>query len=261
MRTASANGLRIAYDDRGPRSEQVLLFLPGWCVNRSFFDPLAERLSAARRVVTLDWRGHGDSERPVGDFGHEELVADALAVIDACGARSVVPVAQAHGGWVALELRRRLGDHVPRIIATSWLVLDPPPPFGGVLEALQDRGRWQEARDRLFSMWVKDAPAALADRVRTEMGAYGFDTWANAGRAIAGEFARQGSALRALSAMAAPPSFLHLFSQPRADDYLEAQRAFARDNPWFEVRRLDAVSHFPALEIPDATAQAIASFV
>jgi len=31
-----------------------------------------------------------------------------LSVIQASGALSVIPIAQAHGGWLAIELRRRL---------------------------------------------------------------------------------------------------------------------------------------------------------
>jgi pimeloyl-ACP methyl ester carboxylesterase len=256
-----AGGVRVAYDERGPRRGPALLCLPGWGVSRSFFEPLAEHLERSRRVVTLDWRGHGESGRPAEDFGHAELVADALAVIEASGATDVVPVAQAHGAWVALELRRRLGRRVRGIVATSWLLLDPPPPFTGVLRALQDPEQWRGARDQLLGMWLAGAPPALSGRVRDDMGAYGFDTWARGGREIAAEYARHGSPLRALSTMTPPPAFLHLFSQPRAEGFLAAQQSFSRDNGWFSVQRLDAVSHFPPLEAPGATAAAIEAFV
>jgi pimeloyl-ACP methyl ester carboxylesterase len=209
----------------------------------------------------MDWSGHGDSASPPGDFGYARLVADALAVIRESGVRRVVPVAQAHGGWAAVALRRELGERVSKIVATSWLVLDPPPPFVGVLQALQDRERWQQAREQLFTMWVAGAPTELADRVRHEMGAYGFEMWARAGREIGMEYAQHGSPLRALAQLYPRPEFLHVFSQPRAADFLAAQQGFSRDNPWFLARRLDAVSHFPPLEVPEATAAEIERFV
>ena len=53
----------------------------------------------------------------------------------------------------------------------------------------------------------------------------------------------------------------HLFSQPRADEYLAGQRKFSAPNLWFSAKRLDGVTHFPALEIPDATAAEIESFL
>jgi hypothetical protein len=47
---------------------------------------------------------------------------------------------------------------------------------------------------------------------------------------------------------------VHVYAQPRAPDFLSAQESVARDHPWFAVRRLEAVSHFPTLEELDETA-------
>jgi pimeloyl-ACP methyl ester carboxylesterase len=261
MQYADARDVRIAYDDRGrPGHETAFLLLPGWGVNRGFFTALAEQLAASHRVLSLDWRGHGDSAAVTSDFGHAELTEDALAVLDAAGVRNVIPVGQAHGAWVALDLRRRLGERVPAMIAMSWLVLDPPPPFRGVLDALQDESRWQQARDQLFAMWTAGAPVVVAERVRREMGAYGFEIWARGARAIAAEYARHGNPLRAAAALTPPARLLHLFSQPKAPEFLEAQESFARQHPWFVVCRLDAASHFPALEAPESAAREIERF-
>lgn len=84
--------------------------------------------------------------------------------------------------------------------------------------------------------------------------------WARAGRAIVGAYERHGDPLRALLALDAPP-VLHLYAQPGAADYLAAQQDFAQRHPWFSVRRLEAVSHFPALEVPDAVAGAVERFL
>jgi hypothetical protein len=81
-----------------------------------------------------------------------------------------------------------------------------------VLEAAQDPERWREAREQLFSLWLKGAPAAVVDEVRREMGAYDFDIWSPAGRAIAADYARYGSPLRALAEIDPKPNVLHVFS-------------------------------------------------
>jgi pimeloyl-ACP methyl ester carboxylesterase len=162
---------------------------------------------------------------------------------------------------VALELQRRLGEQVRAWVALSWLVLDPPPPFLGVLEALQDPAREPAAREGLFAMWTKGAPSEVAERVRAEMGAYDFQMWARAGREIAAAYRQHGSPLRALAASGATTPLLHLYSQPRTPDFLAAQEAFARDHACFQVKRLDAISHFLPLEAPDATADAIDAFL
>jgi pimeloyl-ACP methyl ester carboxylesterase len=261
MRYADAGGLRIAYDDQGPRLDTAMLCLTGWWMNRGSYAPLAERLSGRHRVITLDWRGHGDSSRPRRDFGHEELADDAMAVIEASGAGRVVPVTQAHGGWAEVELRRRLGDRVEKIVASSWLVLDPPPQFAAALEALQDKERWREAREQLYSMWLTGAPEGVVEEIHREMSVYDFDMCSRAARAIAADYARYGNPLRALSEIDSKPNTLHVFSQPRAPESLAAQEAYSAANPWFSVKRLDGVSHFPLLEPPDETAAEIERFM
>lgn len=122
---AHSDGLRINYSDSG-QGEPALLYLPGWASDHTQVDPTAQLSAEHRRVLVLDWRGHGRSESPSTDFGYKEMVEDALSVIEASGAQHVVPVAQAHAGWVAIELRRRLGERTPRLVLTSFLVLDPP---------------------------------------------------------------------------------------------------------------------------------------
>lgn len=261
MRYANTGGIRIAYDDQGPRADTAVICLPGWCLNRSFYAPLADRLSARHRVITLDWRGHGDSSRPDTDFGHEELADDAMAVIEASGVGRVVSLSQAHPSWAAIELRRRLGDRVEKLIMSSWLVLDPPPPFLAALQALQDPLRWPEGREQLFSMWLAGAPKGVDEEVREEMGAYDFDMWARAANAVKADFARHGNPLRALGELDPTPDVLHLFSQPRDPDFLAAQETFSAANPWFSVKRLGGVSHFPPLELPDVTAAEIERFI
>ncbi|MCS7173939.1 MAG: alpha/beta hydrolase [Armatimonadetes bacterium] len=138
----------------------MLLFMPGWCASRRVFDELARRCATRRRALAPDWRGHGQSARPADDFGASDLPDDALAVIEASQADLVVPVALSHAGWVAIELRRRLGARIPKLVLLDWTVLDLPP-FLGALRSLQDPARWQQTRDQLLSMWLHglDIPA------------------------------------------------------------------------------------------------------
>jgi hypothetical protein len=60
------------------------------------------------------------------------------------GAEQVVPVSLAHSGWVAVELRRRLGSRIPKIVLLEWLVLEPPQHFLEALHGMQSPDRWRE---------------------------------------------------------------------------------------------------------------------
>ncbi len=93
MAFVDAEGIQIYYDDRG-EGEPALLCLPGWCNTHTIFAPLAERLSADHRVLAMDWHGHGYSQASDRDFGFPEMAVDALAVLEASGVRSVIPIAQ-----------------------------------------------------------------------------------------------------------------------------------------------------------------------
>ena len=259
MPTAYSRSLRIQYNDLS-RGSPAFLCLPGWCENKSVFGRITHALGRSQRVIALDWRGHGKSASEGGEFGHEELVEDALAVIRTSGVGTVIPVAISHAGWVALELRKRLGERVTRLVLLDWILGEPPPEFGAVLAGLQERERWLATREELFRAWIagSDEPHVVR-HIREEMGSYGHEMWARAARAIESAYG-DGTPFEALARLTPPCPVLHLFSQPRDKRTLAAQEDFARLHPWFHVRRLEAYSHFPALEMPDLTARAILDF-
>jgi pimeloyl-ACP methyl ester carboxylesterase len=258
-RATTRDGLVIAYDDAGS-SDTALLCMPGWCIERSVFAPLVGRAGPRRRVLALDWRGHGDSPKPAGDFGGAELLDDALAVIEASGASRVMPVAQAHASWIALELARRLGERVPAIVATSSMMFAPPPPFAGMLAGLQDAERFAATRDRLVGMWLEGGPNDVVTTIKGMTERYGLEMWSRGAREIASSFASHETFTSAASRLSPVRPVLHLFAQPRAPEYLAAHEAFARDHAWFRFKRLDGATHFPTLEAPDAVLEAIDAF-
>lgn len=53
---------------------------------------------------------------------------------------------------------------------------EPPSACVGALGALQDVGKWQATRDRLFSVWLQGVENSKVIRlVREVMGSYGFE--------------------------------------------------------------------------------------
>jgi pimeloyl-ACP methyl ester carboxylesterase len=261
-----SEGIRIYYDARG-EGEPALLCLPGFCNDHTIFAPLVERLSADHRVLVMDWRGHGKSQASDRDFGFAEMAGDAVAVIEDNGAHSVIPYAQGQLPWVAVELRRRLGERVPKMVASSWPVISArgnplAPRFLAAMEALQDETRWREAAENVVTMFVSGAPAPVQERIRNQMlESHGYEMWSRAGREIYAMFAQEGDPLTALSKLSPPVDVLHVYAQPPAPEYLSTQESFARDHPWFHVRRLEAESQFPTLEVPDETARVVREFV
>jgi pimeloyl-ACP methyl ester carboxylesterase len=253
-------GALIHYDDVG-QGEPALLFIPGWCTSRAVFRKLVPPCADFHRALVVDLPGHGESSMPGPDFDNATVVKHLRAVLDASGARQVVPVALSHAGWWALELRRQLGPRIPALVLLDWLVLDPPLPFLLALQTLQTP-QWKQARDGLFSLWLQGVSSPDIVRfVREDMGSFGQDMWRRAGREISTVYARQGSPLKALATLSPPVPTLHLYTQPDDDAWLSAQQAFASSHPWFHVQRLASHGHFPALELPEELAARLGRFL
>lgn len=256
-RTASP----VAYDDAGV-AEPALVCIPGWCGDRTVFAPLVAQVAEHRRVLTLDLPDHGESARTEEDFGSTCVVDQTVQVIEDAGLQQVVPVALAHAGWMALELRRRLGpDRVPAIVLVDWMVLGTPPGFLEALGALQSESSWEQVRGGLFSMWTDGVAEPAVHEYVASMAGYGFRHWSRAGREIARGFAAEPVPLAVLERLEIACPTLHLYAQPADEGYLAAQQGYAAAHPWFQVRRLDATSHFPPFEAAGEMAAAIQEFL
>ena len=248
------------FDDLGV-GDPTLLMLPGWCGDRSVFEPLAAGLAAGRRVVVSDLRGQGGLAHQTEDFDSARQIDDLVALVEEVGCDPVVPVALSHAGWLAIELRRRLGARrVPGVVLLDWMVLGTPPGFAEALAGLQDPDTWQAVRGALFEMWTAGVANGSVHDYVASMGDYDFAHWSRAGREIAAAYAREGSPLEALERLAVPCPTLHLYAQPADDGYLAAQHEAAARLGWFRVERLAATSHFPMFEVPGAMVTAIGEF-
>ncbi len=259
MKSTSASGATIRFSDRGD-NEPALLLMPGWCSDRTLFDDVAPKLSQNNRVLALDWRGHGDSERPEGEYDDYELVEDALAVIDASTADAIIPVAVAHAGWIAIALRRRLGDRIKKLVLIDWIVSDPPPAFIHVLRDLQGP-RWIQARDHLLEVWRGAVSNERVDAyLQSVMREYDGAMWSRAARSISNAYSECGSPLQEMARLQPPLPVLHIYSQPQDGGFAEMQAAFAARNPWYSYHKLAARTHLPTLEVPDEIVRVVTEF-
>ena len=252
--------IKIAYTETG-KGDTTILLLPGWCANRTVFDPIIPFLSKQHHVLSIDWRGHGESAKPVSDFGINELVDDALAVINDSEAKTIIPVPLAHAGWVAIKLKEKLGNRIPKIVLLEWIVFDAPPPFLTSLSAMQQPDQLKPTLDFLFAKWINNVSnSKLTHFVMDEMGSYQFDMWNRAGREISNAYNTYGNPLKAISNLREHPEVLHLYGQPDDPAYLQAQEKFIQSNSWFKVQKLDTKSHFPMFEKPALVGNSILSF-
>ncbi|MEV6331321.1 alpha/beta hydrolase [Streptomyces sp. NPDC051909] len=96
------DGVRLSVRDWGGDGRPFLL-LHGLAGHAGEWDGLARRLRAdGHRVLALDQRGHGASERHPADVSRAAYVADVLAVLDHFALDGTVLLGQSYGAHAAL---------------------------------------------------------------------------------------------------------------------------------------------------------------
>jgi pimeloyl-ACP methyl ester carboxylesterase len=135
------DGVRLACRDFGGDGQPVLL-LHGLAGHADEWAQTASWLTTRCRVVALDARGHGHSERVPGDVSRDAHVADLSFVIEQLGLHPVVLVGQSVGGVTALSLAGESPDLV------RGLVVVDASPIGGRDEAESAASQIDEALRR-----------------------------------------------------------------------------------------------------------------
>jgi non-heme chloroperoxidase len=104
------DGVKIFYQDWGPKTAQPIVFHHGWPLCSDDWD--AQMLFfAARgyRVIAHDRRGHGRSSQVSGGHDMDHYAADAAAVIEHLGLSNVIHVGHSTGGGEAARYVARHG--------------------------------------------------------------------------------------------------------------------------------------------------------
>lgn len=74
-------GVSLNAIDRG--EGQPLIMIPGWSQSAAEFGRNIDELSKGRRVIALDMRGHGESDKPDSGYRIQRLAKDFAEVVDA----------------------------------------------------------------------------------------------------------------------------------------------------------------------------------
>ena len=151
MPFADNGGLWLYYEVHGAGPN--LLLIHGYRDTVAAWKYQTGGLSAERRVIVMDVRGHGRSGLPAdGAYNFAGMAADAVAVLDAAGAEVADVVGHSMGGGIACQL---LIDHPGRI--RSVIFNDTSP-----LRANEERRATVDAQIEILRTEGIDA---LADRV------------------------------------------------------------------------------------------------
>jgi pimeloyl-ACP methyl ester carboxylesterase len=164
MKTAET--VHLAFDDTG-HGDPAIVLIHSLFTDRTYHADLVPRLTPRHRVLNLDLRGHGGSDRPDGRYTIDALTDDVARLCDEASVSRAIFCGTSIA--VALRLAARRPDLAAGVVLLDGALLPVLPAREGIgqLADAMDGPGW---RDALAGFFVPRA-AGAADRVRTDLAA------------------------------------------------------------------------------------------
>lgn len=103
----------IYYEETGDGPPLVLVH--GWSANRTFWEPQVSAFSASHRIVALDLRGHGLSDKPATGYTFDDHAADLKCVMEGLEVEGATLVGWSTGGGICTKYAATVGDHIAKL--------------------------------------------------------------------------------------------------------------------------------------------------
>lgn len=142
------NSISLAYRDSG--TGLPLVFLHAFPLNRTMWAPQEEALSSQFRVITVDLRGHGESDAPLWRYTLDQAAEDIRALMDHLSIGQAVLVGLSMGGYILFSFYRKYPDRVKALVLADT-------------KAQADTAEGREARFQMAQIAYRKGPAAIAD--------------------------------------------------------------------------------------------------
>lgn len=148
MMLAQVNGITLAFNDQG--NGFPLVFLHAFPLNRSMWTEQENALSSQFRVVTIDLRGHGESDAPLWHYTLDQAADDVCGLLDHLSIKQAVFVGLSMGGYILFAFYRKYGARVKGMVLADT-------------RAQADTEDGKRARFEMAQIAYKRGPSAIAD--------------------------------------------------------------------------------------------------
>ena len=142
------NGITLAYSDQG--TGLPIVFLHAFPLNRTMWAPQENALSSQFRIITIDLRGHGESDAPLWRYTLEQSADDVRVLLDHLSIRQAVFVGLSMGGYILFAFYRKYADRVKGLILADT-------------RAQADTPEGKHGRFLMAQTAYKEGPSAIAD--------------------------------------------------------------------------------------------------
>jgi pimeloyl-ACP methyl ester carboxylesterase len=98
----NCKGVKISYTD-SKIGDTTLLFVHGWCINKSYWSNQVNYFSRKYRVVTFDMPGFGESGKNRSDWSTKAYSRDVDSVISQLKLKNVILIGHSMAGDIVLQ--------------------------------------------------------------------------------------------------------------------------------------------------------------
>jgi pimeloyl-ACP methyl ester carboxylesterase len=113
---------KMAYTDTGGTGVPLVFLHGTGCDDVDWAETIAH-LPPGLHIVTLEFRGHGQTDVPAKPFTLQDLVSDLLQLADHINAENMLVVGHSLGGMVALEAASQSSRIVGLVLLEGWTSL------------------------------------------------------------------------------------------------------------------------------------------
>lgn len=153
-------GVNIFVEDINPGGSKTILFIHGWPLSHKQFEYQFDVLpSLGYRCIGIDWRGFGNSDKPISGYTYNRLADDIFSVVRTLQLEDFTLVGHSTGGAIAIRyMSRYSGEGVSRLVlvdAAAPIGFSPETASKFLKETLNDRPKMlQEVTDQFFFQYV-----------------------------------------------------------------------------------------------------------
>lgn len=253
--------VRLAHSDEGPAGGTPFLLLHGSPSDRHIWDPqVGDLVSGGFRVIRPDFRGHGESPLGEGPSTVEVMAEDVLGLADALRAPRFVLGGFSFGGWVAMEIVRRVPDRVLGLLLVSTGARPDTDTQKGMRpqqadQLRRDGIRLEGYRDRVLRPDTLRSRPDVWQAARRSMGSVSAEGRA---RAVEG-MASRGDLRPALKGVGIPALVIGGAEDPITPPELSRELNSLIPGSFLQI--VEGASHFVTLEAPGIVGQSISNWL
>lgn len=162
-RRLSAGGTTLNLREGG--NGRLLILLHGVTANAAVWDPIALQLQDSFRVIAVDQRGHGQSDKPASGYRGTDYAQDVLGLIAALGAKDAIVVGHSLGARNAIVAAAMRPDLIAGAVAIDFVPFIETEVFDTLQARVEGGHRSFASRDEIVAYLADRYPRMPRDAV------------------------------------------------------------------------------------------------